>query len=173
MGLKEGSDQYLRSRDVEKVLNKRETRSLTWAWFDGVRLVRGIKRGIFEGRHRTVSPPDITVIASRTEANITARRAYLDDQLAKTNDGVFPSSSANTRSGSDLLNESRSTVFETVSSPILLLTVADAAKLLAVSRTKLYELLNTRAIDSVHIGRSRRIRLVDLESFVNGLESQS
>ena len=171
LGLKEGSCQFLRSSAVEKVLNNRKTRLLTSAWLDGVRVVRGIKRGIFEERHRTVSPPDITGIARRTEADVTLRRANLGDQLVKSNGEAFPSSGEKTIFGNDLLIQSRSVVSEVVSVPILLLTVADAAKLLAVSRTKLYELLNSRAIDSVYIGRSRRIRLVDLEAFVDGMDT--
>ena len=173
MGLKEGSDQYLWSIYVVKVRNLKETRSSTSAWIDGVRVVRGIKRGIFEERQRTVSPPDITGIARRTVADDTARQANLDEQLASANDESFPSSNANINSGSDLMSENRSVVSEAVLAPILLLTVADVAKLLAVSRTKLYELLNSCAIDSVYIGRSRRIRLLDLESFVNRLETKS
>ena len=172
-GLKEGSDQYLWSGDVGKVLKKGKTRLLQLAWFNGVRLVRGIKRGIFEERYRTVSPPDVTGITRRTQANFTAIRVNPDGQQVKTNDESFPSNSTNTISWSDPPNENRSLVSEVVSTPMLLLTVVDAAKLLAVSRTKLYELLNSCAIDSVYIGRSRRIRLVDLESFVNGLETKS
>ena len=172
LGLKEGSGQYLWSRDVGKVFNNRETRLLTLAWFNSVRLVRGIKRGIFEERQRTVSPPDITGIARRTEVDANGGQTNIDDQLLMTNDEAFPlSSSAATISGSDRLNRNLSVVSEVVSAPILLLTLADAARLLAVSRTKLYELLNSRTIDSVHIGRSRRIRFVDLESFVNGLDT--
>jgi excisionase family DNA binding protein len=173
LGLKEGFDQYLRSCDVEKVPNKRKTRLLTSASFSGIRLVRGIKRGIFEELQRTVSPPDIIGIASRTEANITARQANLGNHRARSNDEAFFSSSANTISGSDLPNENRVVIPEFSSTPILLLTVADAAKLLAISRSKLYELLNSRAIDSVYIGRSRRIRLVDLATFVNGLATST
>ena len=173
IGLKEGSDQFLWSSEVEKVPNKRKTRSLTSAWFSGVWQVRGIKRGIFEERNRTFLPPDITGITRRTEAEVTVRRANLGDQVAKINAELFPSSSAKTMCRSDRLNENRSLVSEVVSVSLLLLTVADAAKLLAVSRTKLYELLNARAIDSVYIGRSRRIRLVDLEEFVNGLNTLS
>jgi excisionase family DNA binding protein len=93
--------------------------------------------------------------------------------MAKSNGEAFPSSREKTISGNDLLNQSSSVVSEVASVPILLLTVADAAKLLAVSRTKLYELLNSRAIDSVYIGRSRRIRLVDLETFVDGMDTMS
>lgn len=141
------------------------------AWFSGIQLVRGIKRGIFEERKRTVALPSITNIVRRTESNVTVRRANLNDRLATTNDEAMHSSnSAITIPGNDLLNENCYVVSGVVSAPILLLTVVDAAKLLSVSRTKLYELLNSRAIDSVYIGRSRRIRLVDLESFVNGLE---
>ena len=43
LGLKDGSGQFLRSHDVEKVLNNGETGSLASAWFSGVRIVRGIK----------------------------------------------------------------------------------------------------------------------------------
>ncbi|HEY5103635.1 MAG TPA: helix-turn-helix domain-containing protein [Acidimicrobiales bacterium] len=174
LGLKEGSDQYLRSRDVEKVLSNRKTRSLMSAWFNGIRLVRGIKRGIFEERKRIVSLIDITAIARRTQADVTARRTNLDEQLAKENyEAVLSSSNAPTNTWIDLLNENRSVVSDVVSAPMLLLTVVDAARLLAVSRTKLYELLNSRSIDSVYIGHSRRIRLVDLEAFVDGLNTTS
>ena len=172
LGLKEGSDQFLWSSDVEKVLNNRKTRLLMSTWFDGVRLVRGIKRGIFEERKRTIAVPNITNIARRSEAEDTGHRANLDVQLAKSNDEVILSSSkASTSFGSDRRKVDCSIAAEVVSAPLLLLTLADAAKLLAVSRTKLYELLNSRAIDSVYIGRSRRIRVVDLESFVYGLDA--
>jgi excisionase family DNA binding protein len=49
----------------------------------------------------------------------------------------------------------------------LLLTVTEASQVLAISRSKLYELLNSGHLPSVHIGRSRRIRMTDLEEFVN------
>ena len=121
-------------------------------------------------RNRTVTLPDITGIARRTETNDTASRANLTDRLAKTNVEADQSSScAITLPWGDPPNENRYVVSGVVSAPILLLTVVDAAKLLAISRTKLYELLNSRAIDSVYIGRSRRIRLVDLEAFVDSL----
>ena len=50
----------------------------------------------------------------------------------------------------------------------LLLTVIEASQVLAISRSKLYELLNSGHLPSVHIGRSRRIRMKDVEDFVNG-----
>jgi excisionase family DNA binding protein len=49
----------------------------------------------------------------------------------------------------------------------LLLTITEASQVLAISRSKLYELLNSGNLPSVHIGRSRRIRVKDLEDFVN------
>ena len=48
----------------------------------------------------------------------------------------------------------------------LLLTVTEACQVLAISRSKLYGLLNSGHLPSVHIGRSRRIRMTDLEEFV-------
>jgi excisionase family DNA binding protein len=49
----------------------------------------------------------------------------------------------------------------------LLLTVTEASQVLAISRSNLYELLNSGHLPSVHIGRSRRIRMKDVEDFVN------
>lgn len=48
----------------------------------------------------------------------------------------------------------------------LLLTMTEASEVLAISRSKLYELLNSGLLASVHIGRSRRIRMKDVEDFV-------
>ena len=48
----------------------------------------------------------------------------------------------------------------------LLLTISEATHVLAISRSQLYELLNSGHLQSVHIGRSRRIRMTDLEEFV-------
>lgn len=48
----------------------------------------------------------------------------------------------------------------------LLLTLKEAGEVLAISRSKLYDLLNSGGLPSVHIGRSRRIRITDLEKFV-------
>lgn len=49
----------------------------------------------------------------------------------------------------------------------LLLTISETSQVLAISRSKLYELLSSGHLPSVHIGRSRRIRLRDIEEFVN------
>jgi excisionase family DNA binding protein len=47
-----------------------------------------------------------------------------------------------------------------------LVTLVDAARYLAVSRSALYELLTTGQIASVHIGRARRIPRAELQRFV-------
>ena len=49
----------------------------------------------------------------------------------------------------------------------LLLTVPEAGRALAISRSKMYDLLNSGLLPSVHIGRSRRVRVRDVEDFVN------
>lgn len=47
-----------------------------------------------------------------------------------------------------------------------LLTIVQAAEIVGLSRSKLYELLASRELPSVRIGRARRIDLVDLERFI-------
>jgi excisionase family DNA binding protein len=51
----------------------------------------------------------------------------------------------------------------------LLLTVPEAAEALAISRSKLYELLASGAIASIRIDGSRRIPLTALEEYVSRL----
>lgn len=51
----------------------------------------------------------------------------------------------------------------------LLLTIPEACAALAVSRDAVYELLRSGRLPSVTLGRSRRIRIADLERFVAGL----
>ena len=54
-----------------------------------------------------------------------------------------------------------------VSEPDLhLVTLPDAAKYLAVSRGALYALLSSGELASIHIGRARRIPMVELQRFV-------
>jgi excisionase family DNA binding protein len=48
----------------------------------------------------------------------------------------------------------------------LLLTVPEAAEALAISRSKLYELLASGAIDSIRIDGSRRIPLTALKEYI-------
>jgi excisionase family DNA binding protein len=51
----------------------------------------------------------------------------------------------------------------------LLLTVEEAAERLSIGRTRAYELLLGGALESVKIGRSRRIPVGAVESFVERL----
>ncbi len=50
----------------------------------------------------------------------------------------------------------------------LLLTVPEVGAALSISRSKVYELLESESLPSVYIGRSRRIRVSDVEDFVAG-----
>jgi excisionase family DNA binding protein len=50
----------------------------------------------------------------------------------------------------------------------LLLTVPEAGVVLSISRSKVYGLLASGSLPSVCIGRSRRIRVSDVEDFVAG-----
>ena len=47
--------------------------------------------------------------------------------------------------------------------------VTEAAEVLGIGRTSVYALLKSGALRSVHVGRSRRIRSVDLDEFINAL----
>ena len=51
----------------------------------------------------------------------------------------------------------------------LLLTVPEAAKALAISRSKLYELLASGAVVSIRIDGARRIPLTALEDYISRL----
>jgi excisionase family DNA binding protein len=55
----------------------------------------------------------------------------------------------------------------------LLITVAEAARRLAIARSHLYLLLQRGSLRSVHLGRSRRIWVSDLESFVARLIAET
>ena len=49
---------------------------------------------------------------------------------------------------------------------VLLLTIVDAARVLSVGRTTMYELVGAGEIEVVHIGRSARVPVAALEQFV-------
>lgn len=53
----------------------------------------------------------------------------------------------------------------------LLLTPEEAAEVLGVCRSKVYELLRVGALDSVRVGGSRRILTVALHEFVEQLRT--
>lgn len=50
----------------------------------------------------------------------------------------------------------------------LLLTVREAADVLSVSRSRVYELIYAEQLDSMKIGRSRRVSLMSVRRFVEG-----
>jgi excisionase family DNA binding protein len=53
----------------------------------------------------------------------------------------------------------------------LLLTPSEAARLLGISRTKIYELMYAGELRSVKIGRARRIPMSSVSEFVKSLEA--
>lgn len=62
---------------------------------------------------------------------------------------------------------------QTQSMPRLLLTPEEAAKVLGIGRTKVYELMLSNALESVKIGASRRIPSDSLTTFVEALRARS
>jgi excisionase family DNA binding protein len=54
----------------------------------------------------------------------------------------------------------------------LVYTIREAAHALRISRTKLYELLDSGAIESVHIGRSRKIPADALRTYLDSLRDE-
>lgn len=68
-----------------------------------------------------------------------------------------------TRDGTDL----------TMTEAPLLLTVTQAATVLSISRTTLYELLASGAVESIRIGRSRRVPVDALHAYVESRRRDS
>jgi excisionase family DNA binding protein len=54
----------------------------------------------------------------------------------------------------------------------LLVSARDATRMLGVGRTTLYELINQGRLRPVHIGRSLRIPVAELERFVEALRAE-
>lgn len=48
-----------------------------------------------------------------------------------------------------------------------LITVVEAAEIIGLSRTKVYELLAEGDLPSIRIGRTRRIDVTDLDAFID------
>jgi excisionase family DNA binding protein len=55
----------------------------------------------------------------------------------------------------------------------LLYTIPEAATALRISRTKLYELLDSGDVESVYIGRSRKIPAEALRIYIDSLRAQN
>jgi excisionase family DNA binding protein len=51
----------------------------------------------------------------------------------------------------------------------ILFTPVQAAKIMGISRSKVYELMNSGQLGSVHIGRSRRVSRKHLDEFISSL----
>ena len=51
----------------------------------------------------------------------------------------------------------------------LLLTAEEVAEALGIGRTKVYELMASRQLDSVKIGNLRRVPAAALQAFIEGL----
>lgn len=57
--------------------------------------------------------------------------------------------------------------------PVMLVRPEDAARVLGVGRTKVYELMRTGALRSVRLDGSRRIPVAALAEFVARLEAEA
>jgi excisionase family DNA binding protein len=57
--------------------------------------------------------------------------------------------------------------------PVLLVRPEDAARVLGVGRTKVYELMRSGALRSVRVGGLRRIPVAALNEFVTRLEEEA
>ena len=55
----------------------------------------------------------------------------------------------------------------------LLYTIPEAAAVLRISRTKLYELLDSGDVESIHIGRSRKIPTEALRIYIDKLRARN
>ena len=60
---------------------------------------------------------------------------------------------------------------ERTTTAVLLLTVEEAAQRLSIGRTTMYSLVSTGAIESVTIGRLRRVPSECLEKYVSSLRT--
>jgi excisionase family DNA binding protein len=61
----------------------------------------------------------------------------------------------------------------TTTDPEVLLTPREAADVLKIGRSKLYELMARGAISSVKLGRCRRFRRSDLDLFIRALKADT
>lgn len=59
-----------------------------------------------------------------------------------------------------------------MTAPKLLLRPEEAAEVLGIGRSKLYELLAAGTVQSVRIGKCRRVPLAALEDYVRRLEAE-
>jgi excisionase family DNA binding protein len=62
---------------------------------------------------------------------------------------------------------------QTVSSPLLLLSVPEVAKALGLGRTKVYELIACEGLPVVRFGRAVRVSAASLQRWIEQREKQS
>lgn len=55
--------------------------------------------------------------------------------------------------------------------PLRLLTIKQAAELLSLSEATVWRLIRVGKLPVVHIGRATRVRLSDLDTYVEGLQA--
>jgi len=65
-----------------------------------------------------------------------------------------------------MLTQDEETVAVLAEVPPLLVSVQNAARMLAVGRTTVYELIGAGELEAIQIGRSRRVPVASLEAFV-------
>ena len=61
---------------------------------------------------------------------------------------------------------------EIIRTPRVMLSITDAARCLSVGRSTMYELINSGAIETVHIGRLHRVPADCLREFVERCRRQ-
>ena len=54
----------------------------------------------------------------------------------------------------------------------ILYTPQDVAEIMSISRSQVYNLMNSNQLESVHIGRSRRITMDQIHEFVGQLTTK-
>jgi len=54
----------------------------------------------------------------------------------------------------------------------MLYTPQEVAEIMSISRSQVYNLMNSKQLESVHIGRSRRITMDQIHEFVGQLTSK-
>ena len=71
----------------------------------------------------------------------------------------------------ELVNEERGAV-SFADAPVLLLRIEEAAVRLGIARTLMYHLVRTGEVESVRVGRLRRIPVACLEEYVDDLRTR-
>jgi excisionase family DNA binding protein len=57
--------------------------------------------------------------------------------------------------------------------PNMLVSVAEAARILGIGRTNLYNRINSREIEAIRIGGRRLVKLASIEAFIDRVSGES